>query len=452
MSLENFLFRKISLWFFFLVLILFFIFTIFFGWIVVHKATGGKKAGLIGDIAYEISSVIPNFIKIIKGVNSDLYLKTSRFENLNGLVLSNDKTIKKNFAGYILLSRYDGNLNRSVVEIIDIDKKKVVHIFKPDIEKINSLSNLAKDKINFKRDKNLQRYEITHPYLDNYGNLIFKNASPLNKVDSCSNLIWTLDGIFHHSTEIDHEGNFWVLNADVENLKMSEYSYEIIDEAITKVSADGLILYQKSIAEIFLENDLEYKISKHSTFDYLDPFHSNDIQPALNDTKYWNKGDLFISLRNFSMIMLYRPSTNKVIWFKEGPWVHQHDVDIINEKEIAIFNNNLNLTKNKVLNSNNVLVFNFENQSISNPYEKGFINNKIKTKTGGLSEILNNGDIFVEEENFGRVIRMDKKGNIVWQYINRADDGKLYLVRWSRYLDENKYSKVIENILNSDCK
>ena len=47
---------------------------------------------------------------------------------------------------------------------------------------------------------------------------------------------------------------------------------------------------------------------------------------------------------------------------------------------------------------------------------------------------------------------MDKKGNIVWQYINRADDGKLYLVRWSRYLDENKYSKVIENILNSDCK
>ena len=95
MSLENFLFRKISLWFFFLVLILFFIFTIFFGWIVVHKATGGKKAGLIGDIAYEISSVIPNFIKIIKGVNSDLYLKTSRFENLNGLVLSNDKTIKK---------------------------------------------------------------------------------------------------------------------------------------------------------------------------------------------------------------------------------------------------------------------------------------------------------------------------------------------------------------------
>ena len=81
---------------------------------------------------------------------------------------------------------------------------------------------------------------------------------------------------------------------------MSEYSYEIIDEAITKVSADGLILYQKSIAEIFLENDLEYKISKHSTFDYLDPFHSNDIQPALNDTKYWNKGDLFISLGSIS--------------------------------------------------------------------------------------------------------------------------------------------------------
>ena len=41
--------------------------------------------------------------------------------------------------------------------------------------------------------------------------------------------------------------------------------------------------------------------------------------------------------------MLYRPSTNKVIWFKQGPWRFQHDVDIINKNTIAIFDNNPSL-------------------------------------------------------------------------------------------------------------
>ncbi len=104
------------------------------------------------------------------------------------------------------------------------------------------------------------------------------------------------------------------------------------------------------------------------------------------------------------------------------------------------------------MNVNNVLIFNFENQKVSSPYEIVFKKNGIKTRTGGLSEILDNGDIFVEEENFGRVLRMDKKGNIIWQYINKAEDGNLYLVRWSRFLSEEKYSKIIKNILISKCK
>tara|TARA_B100000989_G_scaffold287991_1_gene258230 strand:+ start:3421 stop:4779 length:1359 start_codon:yes stop_codon:yes gene_type:complete len=452
MNLERFLFKKISLWILLFMMIIFFITSIFFGWVVLHKANGGEKSGIIGDISYEIASIIPNLLKIVRGVNSDLYLKSSRFENLQGLNLSTKQNFSKNFDGYILLSRYDGNINRSIVEIIDIDTKQVIHTYKPDIEKINSESKLSKQKINFTRDKNLQRYEITHPYLDKNGDLIFKNASPLVRIDMCSKLIWSLDGIFHHSTEIDHEGNFWVLNSNIDKIILNGQKEGIVNEAITKVSPSGTIIYEKSIAEIFLENNLAHKISRHSQFDYTDPFHSNDIQPALVDTKFWKKGDLFISLRNFSMIMLFRPSNNKVLWFKEGPWVHQHDVDIISDKEISIYNNNLDYKKNNVMNINNVLIFNFENQKVSSPYEIGFKKNDIKTRTGGLNEILDNGDIFVEEENFGRVLRMDKKGNIIWQYINKADDGNLYLVRWSRFLSEEKYSKIIKNILISKCR
>ena len=47
---------------------------------------------------------------------------------------------------------------------------------------------------------------MMHPAITNTGHLIFKSASPLIKIDFCSNLVWINDeNNYHHSTEIDDE-------------------------------------------------------------------------------------------------------------------------------------------------------------------------------------------------------------------------------------------------------
>ena len=181
------------------------------------------------------------------------------------------------------------------------------------------------------------------------------------------------------------------------------------------------------------------------------PFHLNDIQPVLTDGSFWKKGDLFLSLRNLSMIMLYRPSTNKVLWHQQGPWIYQHDVDIMSENDLSIFNNNLNLEKNEVKNNNETLIYNFLNNKTSNPYKKAYEINKIATPASGLSEILKNGDIFVEETLNGRLLRMDKNGKIIWQYINRLKNNKLYVLSWSRYLNNEVISKKLLDDLKKTC-
>ena len=71
-----------------------------------------------------------------------------------------------------------------------------------------------------------------------------------------------------------------------------------------------------------------------------DPIHLNDIQPVNFDGEFWKKGDVFLSLRHQSMVLLYRPSTNEIIWKGTGPFFHQHDVDILDNHRISIFNNN----------------------------------------------------------------------------------------------------------------
>ena len=98
-----------------------------------------------------------------------------------------------------------------------------------------------------------------------------------------------------------------------------------------------------------------------------------------------------------------------------------------------------------------LLIYNFLNNKTSNPYKKAYEINKIATPEAGLSEILKNGDIFVEETLNGRLLRMDKNGKIIWQYINRLKNNKLYVLSWSRYLNNEVISKKLLDDLKKTC-
>ena len=89
------------------------------------------------------------------------------------------------------------------------------------------------------------------------------------------------------------------------------------DNAITKLNVDGQILYIKSILELLLENKV---LNPSDIFIENDSIHLNDIEPVTEDTKYWRKGDLFISIKHKSAIMHYRPSTNELINYIKGPF------------------------------------------------------------------------------------------------------------------------------------
>lgn len=168
-------------------------------------------------------------------------------------------------------------------------------------------------------------------------------------------------------------------------------------------------------------------------------------------------GDIFLSLRNQSMILLYRPSTNKVIWHQEGPWIHQHDVNILDNHRISVFDNNSRTTgsitdEGMVDGSNNEYIFDFLSGSISSPFQNAFKSLEIRSYTEGRGEIINPNEIFVEETNYGRLIQFNNTGKITWQYINRASDGKIYHVSWSRIISRSLGDQVRNAIKESKCQ
>ena len=168
------------------------------------------------------------------------------------------------------------------------------------------------------------------------------------------------------------------------------------------------------------------------------------------DGKFYRKGDIFFSLRHQSMVILYRPSENEILWTSSGKHFFQHDVDIISDSKIVIFNNNV---KNfyfgpAVQGNNEVLIYDFE-KDLYEPYmAQSMKKENIRTLTGGLQEILNNNDLFIEESDFGRFLYFNSDGTLRWQYVNRWQD-KIYRVAWSRVYDRKDDIKKINYFLNT---
>lgn len=462
------MFKKIELWVLYLFLILFLIIVIFYGALLKHHYSGGERFPKIQKIAVFISE-IPSNVKNV-GIS---------FDKEDGILLYDKRDLppkrdtknenKKSFERYIenpreellVISRYNGDLKKSVVEIIDLNDFKVIHSYRHDVKSMNKLiTNPLLDLEALQKDMQDIRFQYTHPLILNDGSLISNSGtSPLFKIDFCSKLVWLNQELkFHHSKQLDLNNDIWTaaqLNPHSNLVSKLTNKKSFWDDAIVKVSTDGEIKFVKSVFEILFENDIVQQYPNLSLIDDFeqDPIHLNDVQPALNTTKYWNEGDLFLSPRNIHAIIQYRPSTNKVIRFIRGPFNNQHDVDIISDKEISIFNNNNKITETNVNNMKNlgdnnfseVTIYNFETETFTTKFNEKLKNINFKTHSAGLSEILEDGSLYLEEENYGRIILIDKNGELEWEYVNKDKEGKVNWLSWSRII---KDKKLIENIRN----
>ena len=224
-----------------------------------------------------------------------------------------------------------------------------------------------------------------------------------------------------------------------------------IDVSLTKISQQGKVLYINSLTQILIDNNLDYLIfGQGDEVLNKNPIHLNDIQPVLSDGKFYKKGDLFLSLRHLSLILLYRPSSNKIIWKGSGPFYHQHDVNILDNHRISIFNNNSKTLYNgeKVDGSNEIIIYNFETDTYSQYNQNTFIKHKIISHSEGRGEILENGNFFIEETNYGRTMFFSENGKLLWEHINKDDSNNLSVVGWSRLYVKIKDIDIINEVFN----
>jgi len=443
------MFKKIEIWVLYLVILFNIIFAIGFGTLVRQELVGSIKVGWISKTALTLAEIPINIKKFV----GDELIVEDRFPTLDGF----DGTPNSD-ESYLLLSRYDGDLQEGVVELVNLTTFEVLHTWNPDIDAFNDLIEQVDEFEFLNRDNNNSRERFINPKLVHDGGLLFHNGTPLRKIDACSRLIFqNTHDIFHHSIETDIDRNIWVpSNMYPQNLPIKKVGRGLkqeggyIDDAIVKLSSDGEIIFEKSVSQMFIKNGLEYLIFSAGGTDLgKDPIHLNDIQPVNYDGEYWKKGDVFLSLRHQSMILLYRPSSNEIIWIGTGSTFHQHDVDILDDHRISIFNNNSkDFVDGEVVDGHNeVIVYDFKTGEYSSYFEDSLAKNDVRTNTQGRSQILPNGDLFIEEANYSRTLYFNADGTLKWTHVNRAENGNVYVVGWSRILYTQEDIQIVTNFL-----
>ena len=444
------MFRRIFNFKIFLLILLFVIWSALFGSLLKHHYKGGENFSVLQNIAVSIAE-IPNTAEDM----IELVIEGKK-PNLNKPSILTKHEDKKRFERFIenkrnallVLPRYEHSLSRSVVDIIDLNNFEVIHTYKHDIDEMNNQVTNTKEFPRIKIDDTPIRFIYAHPLLLQDGSIISGNHYSIRfKIDFCSNLQWiNKEEKFHHSEMLDHEKNIWVggqMNPKSHYVK--KYSNKNFnDDSIIKINTDGKILFNKSVIEILIEN----RLVDQNIFTSLDvdPIHLNDIEPALTSTQHWKQGDVFLSPRDLSAIIHYRPSTNKVIEYITGPFAQQHDVDIISDKEISIFNNNNFFVDNEY---SEVLVYNFETKKFRKLFNDQLQKEKFKTETEGLSHTFKDGSLLVEEQNHGRIILFNNKGEKEWEFVNKDKNGDIGFVSWSRVIEDEIFVKKFKSLIKS---
>lgn len=403
--------------------------------IVRNITLGQRSMGPLTEPIKSFSEVTSNIKKAYKYYLEapDYYLKTRNLdkEEINNL----------NYNLYGLYSFRNGN--KFSIDLKNFRDGKIVYNWNIKVNDLSQYYNVGQNDRLFPA-KLISDREVIVSCDERPGML---------KIDSLSNVIWfNSDYIFHHGMNFDHEKNIWTPGVKHKNgliipnnLMINGKKVEYRDDIVLKIdSKTGKTLYYKSLTEIFQENNIEGLINKASNS--TDPFHLNDVEPVLiENSPYFDKGDIFLSFRHLSSVIQFRPSTNKVIRVIEGPFSFQHDVDIISENSIAILNNNT-ITRNNVnkfdfnpvnqsiqrkITHSNVLIHNFETNTYKSIYENAFVDNEIYTAAEGLYELLDNGDLFFEEQGSGILWVLNKDGVVLKTTYKSDIEGYHFLPNWT---------------------
>ncbi len=244
----------------------------------------------------------------------------------------------------------------------------------------------------------------------------------LAKIDRNSQVLWVGHDYDHHDFDIDSQGNIYVLdqrirNDELANLPRIKAPY--LDEGVVVLSPDGKVLKRISTIDAFSNSPYSTMLNSlavPNTRIWGDYLHSNNVEVIEEGlpgrAEFLKAGRVLLSFREISTIAVLDLEQAEIVWAARGVWHFQHDPDLLENGNIMLFDNQGDWGRGG---QSRVLELNPETMEIVWSYPtraKGALSSSYRSE----QQLLPNGNVLINEFTSGRLLEVNKAGDIVWEY------------------------------------
>jgi hypothetical protein len=147
---------------------------------------------------------------------------------------------------------------------------------------------------------------------------------------------------------------------------------------------------------------------------------------------------VLVSMRELGAIGLLDLDKEVFTWAARGPWIGQHDPDLLPNGNMLLFDNVGDFGDRG---DSRVIEFNPETYEIVWSYA-GSADHPFQSVLRSDQQRLANGNTLITESDGGRLLEVTRDGEIVWEYVNpiRGGDGDEFIpiVAWGQRIDPGR--------------
>jgi hypothetical protein len=248
------------------------------------------------------------------------------------------------------------------------------------------------------------------------------------KLDRDSNVLWSYLGHTHHNFDVGPDGRIYVLTHDFSSKAMPDFGNlqsPRIDDYLVVLSPEGRELQKIPLIEPVARSPYRHLLHTVSSYSTGDPLHTNDVDFITEETArnfpYGKPGQVLLSFRELGAIGVLDLERQQLVWMARGPWLGQHDPDILPNGRIVLFDNYGQFVGPG--GASRVLEFDPRSMAIAWQYA-GDAAHPFDSAIRSEQQRLGNGNTLIVESNGGRMLEVTPAGRIVWEFINPVRSAK----------------------------
>ncbi len=269
------------------------------------------------------------------------------------------------------------------------------------------------------------------------------------KLDKKSKPIWKNLDHFHHDFDVGDDGHIYGLTHAYRTAPIAgadQFEPPFLDDYLTVVDADdGRTLKKISILDAIARSPYRRLLWRVHYYSLEDPLHTNAVdfldagraRALARKLPQAARGQVLLSFRELAggSVALLDVDKEEIVWVSRGPWIAQHDPDILPDGDLLVFDN---LGHFGPGGTSRVIEVDPATGGITWSYT-GTGQQPLESSIRSAQQRLANGNTLITESNGGRLLEVTGQGDIVWEYINpvRAgkDKKKIPIVSWAQRID-----------------